>query len=250
MTDCDDGGITSASKPDSPIPEMTLWQKIEFIGWPLVWAVLSIVWFILGSLVLTLCAVLFVLLLKHRVKAIDPRDPLAGLAILALSSVGLWITGAKLLRAVRRKRRTGSLFPRGEELISWKARRQRRPLWKRIFAVALIAWLAMGPTVEVFRTAYQHSPSMWAIATLMWMAAILFSIAAFPVRPEPRWLSPSLAAVFGLTAVIAAHLATSSQDPRGFWVYSALMLALSAGCWVELFRSNRRRPQLPSQSVG
>ncbi len=228
---------------------MSLWQKIEFIGWPLVWGLISLCWFILGLLTLILSVLFLTLSVIHRVNGTDVRDPLAGLIIVALSSVGLWITVPKLVEAVRRKKRTGSFFQRREELLAWKAEGQRRKIRKKIDAVVFFAWLSVGPTIGVIYTVYRHSPLMWAIAALMWTATILVAVASFPLRPEPRWLPPAMAAVLGFAALISAELATSSQEPRGFWGFAVLMLTLSVVSVVYVFRSNRRKSRPLPQST-
>lgn len=253
MTDSDTTGVVGQTKPDNSLPEMSFWQKADFIGLPLMWTLLSLTWFLLGCLTVILFVLSFILLLMHRIRGTDLPGLilglLVGLVFLALSTPILRSCGSKLLKATQRMRATGSYFPRGKELIKLKAASQKRPLWKRIVVVAFFVWLAVPPTARIILTDHRHSPLTWAIAVLLWTAAILLAIAWFPSRAEPRWLSPTVAVTFGIISLLSARIALNPQEPRGFWGYSALMLTLSIVSAVDAFRSSRRRIQLPYQSA-
>lgn len=253
-SDINISGFVQQSEPGNPIPEMSFWQKAGFIGMPIGWTLLSITWFILGGITFILSALLLILILIHRIREADVRDLflalLGSLVLLAPSSAGLWISGRKVLQAIRRRRTTGSYFPCGDELVAWRTMRQGpSPLWTRIAAVALFCWFAIGPTGAVILSGYRKSPSMSVVAALLCIEAILAAIAFIPRRAKtPEWFSPSVAATFGLVGLISTHLALDPHVQKGFWAYSALMLTLSVLSGAHAIRSNRRkmRHSIPS----
>jgi hypothetical protein len=107
------------------------------------------------------------------------------LIILAVSSVlFLSIPLVLFYRIFRRRMRTGSFLPAGDELIAIrKRRREPDPLWQRIAWVILTFYLAITFTYDALY-GHHYIGFKWFFAVLLWVSVVIFIKEIF--RPSKR----------------------------------------------------------------
>jgi hypothetical protein len=223
---------------------MSCAEKASFWVWPFMLAFLSLP-FILTSAI-------DILFLVAKARGLVVKDSgsnkyeLIGALVMwispLLAATLLYFSFSVFSRMIRRKRKTGSLLPAGEELNDCRIRRRLR---SRILVPAFFCYFAFGFT---FRAISYHDfrASACALLIVMWLIAISITVVASR-STEPRWLAVVVTALFYLAATSSTSLTfypLTSGDDRGHWsIFSALMWTIAAISTADIFRS--RAPKCP-----
>jgi hypothetical protein len=109
------------------------------------------------------------------------------LMILVVSSVlFLSIPLVLFYKIVRRRTRTGSFFPAGEELLAIRKRRnQPFPMWFSITGSVFYLLLAIDETHNAM-TNHLHPVYHWGFAAMIWALTAFFIVQIFQFRPSKR----------------------------------------------------------------
>jgi hypothetical protein len=225
---------------------MSLAEKTTLWGTPLMLAWLSSPFILISVLdILFLVAKARGLVVKGSG---SDRDALIGTLIMwispLLATTLLYFSFAIFSRMIRRKRKTGSLLPTGEEL---NAVRKRSSSRTRILVPALFYYFAIGFTFSAI-TFHDFRVSACVFLVIMWLIAI--SVTVLASRPtEPRCLVAVVGVLFCLAAIYSTYHALADQRDRGHWsIFSAFMWAAATGTAVDVFRlfaQKRPTPTLP-----
>ncbi len=223
---------------------MSLAEKANFWVTPLMLACLSIPFILISVLdILYLVAVARGLVVKDNGSA---RYALIGALMMwvspLLAATLLYFSFAILTGMIRRKRKTGSLLPAGEEL---RAVRGCRELWKRILVPVFFGYFAVGFTFRAI-SFHDFRASVCAFLAIMWLIAIFVTVLV-SLPAEPRWLVAAVAALSCLAGIYSALHALSLQDDRAHWsIFSAAMWAIAGGSAVDALRLYSRRRATPT----
>jgi hypothetical protein len=89
-------------------------------------------------------------------------------------------------KIVRRRTRTGSFFPAGEELLAIRKRRnQPFPMWFSITGSVFYLLLAIDETHNAM-TNHLHPVYHWGFAAMIWALTAFFIVQIFQFRPSKR----------------------------------------------------------------
>jgi predicted membrane channel-forming protein YqfA (hemolysin III family) len=222
------------------VPSMTFWEKVSFLWWPTY---------------STLIAAPLLLILAYGLALVTiglffhPHSFKQGVSSLLFIVAGCVVFGALLVYPLRffrklriRKRRSGSHFPSGGELVGLRLRKKHPSAWVRICTLSCFYLIAIGVTYKTFETADLHSFRIWVPASLFWSIAFVATVEAFRPRPERLWTGVLGSGAFCCLAVVAAVSIIRSGDTKSIaWLWPLIFAYCSGYLAVATFRGFGKR---------
>ena len=247
MAEAENDGPKSALNDSEPVASMTFWEKVGFFFFPTGWALIAAPLLLIAAFLLVGFTVAFVLH-PHLFKQ-DAYWLREGASWLLLLAAVCAVFGAILVYPVRffrkmrtRKRKTGSVFPSGDDLIAFRHRWEHPPLWMRILVVAFFCLIAFRITYEVIMAPGHRALVAWSVPGLFWLIAIAAIADALWPREERLWTSIVGSGAFGALTIMAV-VAVIRHGYHGAldWIIPLLLACFSVPLGVIAIRDTRRR---------
>lgn len=212
---------TESPQGDRAVPDITLFERVRLWNAPIVTALISIPIFLISALTL----------LFYFPRHLHPLDKfllIASVILLVISAITLWGSASGFHRIIRRKIKTGSFFPAGDDLVEWRKSLHRAAGWQRIVIPAAFCVFAIGSTHQTLATPYSFRPTVWILPALMWIAATLI-IFIFALPSAPKWIEPAVAVVWCITGFwyMVSVLASHSRGIE-YWLFPFVMFLMAA----------------------
>lgn len=197
----DGEGAKPEQAPDDieRVSSMTSWEKVGFFFLPIFLAPF------IPIAALFLFAFTFAFLLHPQYSFNQGESLLVFIAFSCAVFTAILVYPVWFFRKMHtRKRETGSLFLRGEELVAFRHRRKHPPAWKRIWIALLFSLPAFAITYRMMVPPHHLVLAAWSVAGLFWLIAIAVTVDMAWPRSERRWTGLVVSGAFGVLAVMAA----------------------------------------------
>ena len=240
MSDSPTTELTQAVTAEINCPEMSLWEKVSFLGVPLAWTIM-----------LLPMALFFLLLLMLRLWSSLPphganssaKEIFAEIAIFVIFGAGSYLSTSILVRSVRRKRKVGSFFPIREELAAYRTRRKK---WSNMVFLLVFAGFSLSGTFSLLKSQQVHHPSNWLFIALLWIATLLVALDSI-FGSERIWLDTALAVTFlSIGAWSVIRMLATHSPALGHWIFPILMVAFAFAAGYDAYRLARQKLRSPA----
>jgi hypothetical protein len=231
---------------DGPKSTMTLMEILDFLSWPLLLSILSV-------LIVPMSALLLLLLVLNP-RSFNISNLIALSIVVVLSILLLRYLYIFFSTMIRRKQKTGSYLLSGEELHTYRLRWKNPLLWKKVAITAFFFFIAFGTTYGQLKSPH-YQASFWIIPVLMWLIAIIIAIDIFLIN-ESKWPLAIVAISYCLAAISSTYFKMSNLHHQGSdWFFPALMWLIAIICVNGVFRSTIQKckitgpeePQMPTE---